>query len=233
MVWIALTLGAGTARAEQTPDAALDRCESGTRDRLHFIEGHLDGARTYANRWWLAWNGVYTGGIVFEGGRAWMADDRGERADHVTSAVKSVIGLTENLLRPPPAKHGTRDLRGIATDSSDGCAQRLARAEEILRENAAESRRERWSWKPHAANLALNLAGALIVAEGFDESSGWTSGALGIAVGEGRIWSYPWQADGALEEYERRFPASGLPSTPETTWRLESWGAGARVVVRY
>ena len=121
----------------------------------------------------------------------------------------------------------------MPTSTPEGCAQRLARAEQILRENAARSRRERRSWIPHAGNLALNLAGAVIVAKAFDESSGWASGALGFAVGEARIWSYPWQARGALTEYERRFPASGVPRPPDTTWRLEPWGAGAQVGVRY
>ena len=149
------------------------------------------------------------------------------------SAVKAGVGLTDNLLRPTPDKDGTRELRTIPTSDAQGCARRLARAEEILRENAADSHKRRFSWKAHAANLGLNLAGALIVAKGFDEPSGWTSGALGLAVGEGRIWSYPWQAPGVLSEYERRFPKSGVPQPPETSWRIEPWGGGVRVVVHY
>ena len=109
------------------------------------------------------------------------------------------IGLAENLIRPPRAKDGTRDLSKIATSTPAGCAQRLARAEEILRENAAQAH-ERISWKAHAGNVALNLAGALVVAEGFgDEKSAWQSGALGFVVGEGRIWSYPWHARSTLD----------------------------------
>jgi hypothetical protein len=229
-----LALGAGTASAGEVADAALDRCDGGTRDRLRFIEGHLDGKRTYAQRWWMGWTTVYTAGIAFEGASAGFADDRGDRAAHIVSAVKAGIGLADNLLRPPPARLGTRELRELSTSTPTDCARRLARAEEILRENAAAARERRFSWKAHAGNVALNLAGALVISEGFgDETKAWQSGALGFVVGEGRIWSYPWHASGALEEYERRFPASGLPPTPETTWRLETWGGGARFVVNY
>jgi hypothetical protein len=234
LAWIALlALPAAAARAVDGADPALDRCDPDTRDRLRFLESHLDEKSTYAERWWIGWTTVYSAGIAVEGARAGLADDAGPRADAIVTAVKAGVGLTDNLLRPPPAKEGTRELHTISTNDADGCARRLARAEEILRENAADSRHRRFSWKAHAGNLALNLAGALIVAEGFDESSGWKSGALGLVVGEGRIWSYPWHAPGALAEYERRFPASGVPRSPATSWRLEPWGNGARLVVQY
>jgi hypothetical protein len=221
------------ADPDRAPAAPRALCESGTEARLRFLEEHLEGRRTYADLWWKGWNTVYAGGIVVEGVRAGLEDDRGERADRIVGAVKSGIGLAQNLWSPPPARLGASELDDLPTDSPEGCAQRLARAEEILRRNAEASHDERRSWIPHLGNLGLNLAGALIVAKGFDERSGWGSGALGFAVGEVRIWSYPWHAGGALEEYERRFPASGVPQGPPTTWRIESWAGGARVVLRY
>jgi len=234
IAWLALlVLPAAVAVADDETDAALARCDRDTGDRLRFLESHLDGSSSYAEGWWLGWTAVYSAGIAVEGARAGRDDDRGARAEAVVSAVKAGVGLADNFLRPPPAKEGARELRAIPTSEPDGCARRLARAEAILRANAADSRHRRFSWKAHAGNLAINLAGALVVAKGFDESSGWASGALGLAVGEGRIWSYPWQAPGALAEYERRFPASGLPPAPKTSWRLEPWGDGARLVVQY
>jgi hypothetical protein len=229
----ALAAASPVGAKERPTDPALERCAGDTGERLRFLERRLDAHRGYADAWWKAWSGVYVGGIVVGGASAGMADDRGERADQIVTAVKAGIGLTRNLLSPPPAREGARELEGIDTSTAAGCAQRLARAQEILQESAAAARRERRSWIPHLANLGLNLAGAVIVAEGFDESSGWTSGAVGFAVGEGRIWSYPWQAGSVLEEYERRFPRSGIPQEPATSWQLESWGGGARFVLRY
>jgi hypothetical protein len=228
-----ISMSALPAAAQPELDPALDRCSGGTRERLVFLETHLDGEQRYAYWWWQGWNGVYVGGMAIQSVRAGFEGDDGEQADLVVSAVKAGIGLTRNLLRPPPAKEGTRELRGLSTATERDCEQRLARAEEILRRNAAAARRERRSWIPHAANLGLNLAGALIVTQGFDEASGWGSAALGFAVGEARIWSYPWRAGGALAEYERRFPASGLPPSPQTSLQVEPWGSGVQVVLRY
>lgn len=222
-----------SAEERRAGDPASERCGGETGERLRFLESRLDGNQRYADLWWKGWTAVYVGGIAVQGTRAGFEDDRGQRADLIVTAAKSGIGLARNLWSPPPARLGASELAGLPTDTAEGCAQRLARAEQVLRRNAQDARDERRSWIPHLANFGLNLAGAVIVAEGFDEQDGWLSGALGFAVGEGRIWSYPWQAGGALEEYERRFPASGVPRPPPTTWHFESWGAGARVTVRY
>jgi len=221
------TLAAGPAA--QAGERRPDRCDADTEQRLQYLEDHLAGGRRYANVWWQTWNGVYGAGIA--GARAGLTGDSGKRADHVVSAVKAGVGLADNLLRPPPARLGASEL--AAAGGEESCAERLGRAEDLLRRNAADARKRRFSWRPHLGNLALNAAGAVIVAEGFDENRGWASGAVGLAVGELRIWSYPWQADGAWKEYQRRFPASGAPQLPPTTWQLESSGEGLRVVVRY
>lgn len=232
IVALGVTLIATPARADEG-QPSFESCPSDTSERLRFLQDHLEGKQTYANRWWVAWNGVYVGGILFEGTRAGLTDDGGERADHIVSAVKSGIGLGRNLWSPPPAREGARAVSAMATDTPAACAERLARSEELLRRNAEDSRKNRFGWRPHAGNLALNLAGGLVVAEGFGENSGWISAAVGAVVGEVRIWSYPWHADGALGEYERRFPASGIPLSPQTSLHIEAWGNGARLVLRY
>jgi len=215
------------------PDPALERCAGDTGARLRFLEASLAGDRRYADLWWKGWSTVFAGGIVVQGTRAGFEGDEGQRADLIVSAAKASIGLARSLWSPPPARLGATELEAMPTATAEDCAERLARAEEILRRNARKTASERRSWIPHAANLGLNLAGAVIVAEGFDEKDGWVSGAIGLAVGEGRIWSYPWQATNALAEYERRFPASGVPHSPPMTWHFESWGAGARLTLRY
>jgi hypothetical protein len=233
VAWLALAASAPAGAQEPPADPALERCAGDTGARLRFLEARLAGDRRYADLWWKGWTGVFVGGIVVQGARAGFEGHEGQRADLIVSAAKSGIGLARSLWSPPPARMGAAELAEMPTATPADCAERLARAEQILRRNAADGASERRSWIPHAANLGLNLAGALIVAEGFDEKDGWVSGAIGFAVGEGRIWSYPWQAGNALAEYERRFPASGVPRTPPVTWHFESWGAGARVSLRY
>jgi hypothetical protein len=102
-------------------------------------------------------------------------------------------------------------MRAVDPVDESACRERLRVGEELLRTNARESE-SRWSWKRHAANVAINVAGALIVAEGFDESRGWRSAGIGIAVGETFTFSHPWKGDDDLAEYERRFESIGVPA---------------------
>lgn len=223
--------GCATLRGEGEPippDPALARCDAESAARLRFLEPRLAAQARYAGRWWWTWNAVYVGGIGYGAAAAGFGDERGERADHAVDAVKSAIGLGRNLLVPPVAREGVEALQTLDPRKPGGCAERLAVAEDLLQRAARQAHRERRSWRAHLGNLALNLAGAIVVAEGFDEGSGWGSGALGFVVGEIRIWTYPWQAERALSEYERRFPrAAGA----RPRWRTESRGERQMLVL--
>jgi hypothetical protein len=208
-------------------------CDRDTRMRLRFLEGRLEHDRIYADRWWKAWNLVFVAGIVLDGTRAGFEHGKGERANLIVEVAKSGIGLVQNLAEPPIAREGARETLGLETKDQHDCELRLAHDEAILRAAAARSHHERRSWESHVSNLMLNVAGALVVAEGFHEGSGWSSGAIGAAVGEIQIWSYPWQAQVALAEYGRRFPGDGVVRAPRRSWRLESFGAGGRLVLRW
>jgi hypothetical protein len=202
-------------------------CDPVARERLHFLEERLDDNETYAERWWWAWNGVYVIGMGFQGTRAGFEDKRGKRADLIASASKAAIGLARNLWAPPIAKLGTDDLPEL----DGGCDRRVQAAEARLREAAEEGQKNRWSWKPHAANLALNLSAGILVAELYEYDFAYVNAGIGIAMGELRIFTFP-QAHHDVDDYERRF-ASGLPKPPETTWRIGPWHQGARLVVNF
>jgi hypothetical protein len=232
VVWFAIACpslpGSGAAQ-EWTPGAP---CAPETTARSRFLEERLEGRRRYAEVWWTGWATVHGLGLVVEGTRAGFENDRGVRANLAVNAVKSSIGLARDFIDPPHAKDGADALRAIPATSPEACEARLARAEELLRRNADEAD-ERYSWKRHLANLGLNLAGAVIVAEAFDEPRGWASGAIGFAVGEVQLWSQPWQARGDWEEYQRRFRAAGSPSAPPTTWRVVPTASGILVMVEF
>lgn len=219
----------GEERGPIAPDPALARCDGESAARLRFLEPRLAAQARYAGRWWWIWNGVYVGGIGYGAAAAGFGDERGERASDAVDAVKSAIGLGRNLLAPPVAREGVEALRAMDPSRPGACAERLAAAEDLLRRAAHQARQERRSWRAHLGNLALNLAGAIVVAEGFDEGSGWSSGALGFVVGEIRIWTYPWQAERALEDYQRRFPRAIGAAAPR--WRIESRGERERLVL--
>jgi hypothetical protein len=185
--------------------------------RLRYLEPRLESHARYAKRWHWTWTGIHAGGLVYGGARAGFEDDRGERANYAVDAVKSAIGLSRDWLRPPTVREAPAALRAIDTGQEGGCEERLAGAEAILKRAAEDAHDERDGWRPHLFNLLLNLTGALVVAEGFDEGSGYGSGALGFVVGEIEIFTYPWHARRTLDDYTRRFPAADV--VPR--WRKE------------
>lgn len=205
LLLVALGLvGVETVRADDT----LARCSAGTGERLRFIEDRLEERRPYAQYWWMGWTGFYGLGTVVQSVRAGLEEDDSKQADLVVSAVKASFGVTRLLIWPPTAKAGAAAMRTVDPQDESACRERLRIGEELLRRNARESE-SRWDWKRHAANVGINVAGALIVAEGWDDPSrGWRSAGIGIAVGEAFTFSHPWKADDDLAEYEQHFGQS-------------------------
>jgi len=230
-ILVALVLAGAVPSAARAAEAAdLSRCEAPTAERLRFIEDSLELRRPYATWWWRGWTGAYGVGMVVQSVRAGTEDTDSRRADAAVGAVKALIGTTRLLFDRPTARLGAEPMQAIAPSGEAACRERLAVGEELLRQNAKQSD-SRWDWKRHAGNVALNVAGAAIVAYGFDdETRGWRSAGIGMGVGEAMILSYPWHGDDDLAEYERRFQGDGAP---RTTLRVVPWGAGARLVLDF
>jgi hypothetical protein len=210
-----------TARAD---DAGYTRCSAGTSERLRFIEDRLEERRPYANYWWIGWTGFYGIGTVVQSVRAGVEDDDSKQADLVVSAAKAVIGTTRLFFWPPTARSGADAMRVVAASDESQCRERLRVGEELLRKNARESKR-RWNWVPHTINIGLNVAGGIIVHEGWDDPSrAWRSAGIGIAVGEAMIFSHPWKADGDLADYESRFGTN-----PDLSPKPISWNVGPQL----
>ncbi len=225
-----LIVGLVPIHAVATEPALLDRCGVDDAARIRFLEERLDQRRSYADLWWKGWTAAYGIGTVVESVQAGLEDDRGRKADYAVSAAKAAFGTTRLLLFPPIARKGADPMRAIEPVDAAACRERLATGEALLRESAHDSE-SRWSWKRHAANVAINVAGGVIVAEGFDESRGWTSMAIGIAVGEAMTFSHPWKADDDLTEYERRF--GGAPPANRVSFTIAPWRQGARILLTF
>lgn len=231
--------GSALHAEEMSSDArrelALRVCDPNDRQRIEFLEERLHGNQTYARRWQHTWNAIYVLGMAFEGTRAGLEEDHGERATSIASAAKSLIGLARGLSAPPVARLGSEGLEDPPLQSAEDCKKRLERAEGRLREAAHETASKRWSWIPHAVNLGLNAGAAVFVAETYEHDPAYWSGLLGLGMGELRLWTYPWQATRDLEDYEARFDENGETklTKPNASWRIEAWSSGARLVVRF
>jgi hypothetical protein len=213
--------------------AMFEQCGGDTAARIRFLEDNLGENRSYARWYYGGWLGFYTVGVGYS---SWGAahNERGEQAVHIVSAVKAVGGIGRMLYWPPNAKEGADPSRNLPASSPGQCRHRLEVAEQTLRLNA-EQAEKRWDWKPHVFNAAIHAAGALIVGEIYNgaRQEAWTSAAVGEVVGEAIIWSFPWQAADVLEEYERRFPKTGLPPEPRVGWGVAPTIGGASVYVRF
>jgi hypothetical protein len=208
----------------------LEHCDANHAERIRFIESRLEQRRTYADYWWKGWTAGYGAGTVVEAVLAGTEDRKGRQADYAVSAAKAAFGTARLILYPPSARLGADPMRAIDPVNDAACQQRLEVGEGLLRQNAKESE-ARWDWKRHLANVAINVAGGLIVAEGFDEDRGWTSMGVGIAVGEAMTFSHPWKSDDDLADYEQRF--AGAPPPSHVSFSIGPWRQGAALRIAF
>jgi hypothetical protein len=206
------------------------RCEPGTRSRLEWLVARLESREYYADLWWRGWISFYGLGVGIQTVRAADEPDDGEQADLVVSAVKALGGVTRLYFTRPTARVGADPVLAQPVTDETVCLRAVEQAEGLLRK-AAEESEHRWRWTPHLMNVGVNLAGALIVTQGWDEDDGWESMAVGIAVGEAMIWSHPWKGGDDLKEYESRFATAG--AEPGPTWALAPYGRGLQFQLRF
>jgi hypothetical protein len=171
----------------------------------------------------MGWTGFYGLGTVVQSVRAGTQGDESKQADLAVSAVKALIGTTRLAFWPPNARRGAEPMHAVAVSDESQCRERLRIGEELMRKNARESN-WRWSWLPLTINVGLNVAGGIIIHEGWDDPSrAWRSAGIGIAVGEAMIFSHPWKAGNDLAEYDSKFGTS-----PDLSPKKISWGVAPR-----
>ena len=172
--------------------------------RLKFLEQRLDAGHTYTKYWQWGWTGAYGLGIAIGTAQAIDTNGKKDRADYIVTAVKSVIGTTRMIVARHPGRHGAEPMREVSGSSREAKLERLMKGEELLQRVAARAE-QRTSWKAHAGNVALNMAGAGFIL-GFGHSTDAAkSFGIGVVVGEANIWSAPKRGIQDLEDYQTRF----------------------------
>jgi hypothetical protein len=233
---------------KNTTHDRLTRNPSGLSDseldaRLAFLEGRLDDGETYAKFWQWGWTGGYGLGVVIGVGQSItccsnkksgpansVKKKRNEqRVTHYVTAAKGAIGTTRMLLMRHPGRHGADAMRAIEGDSREAKLERLAKGEELL-QAVAKSAERRWSWKAHAGNIGLNLAGAGFIFGFGRESDAWESLGIGIGVGTLQILSAPKRGIKDLEDYETRF---GMKTASRFNWSIVPTMSGAALQVTF
>jgi hypothetical protein len=187
--------------------------EQEQRERIHFIQGRLKKQMPEVMAWHVGWTTFYGLGLLVQSGRAVIATSDAEVADNVVGSVKAAIGVVARLARAPDTIKGAHEMERLPEDTPEQRAHKLLVAERLLRRNAEECDRRYNLWA-HGLNLALNIAGGLIIGLAYgDRDRALISAGVGIAVGELSIWSQPWRAKRDLTDYRRRF-VTGLGRAP-------------------
>jgi hypothetical protein len=192
---------AGQESAVTQRDAPLDATEVDARTR--FLIERLDARKRHATLWYRSWFAVYAGGAAFGALRAGLADHEGTRTDSIVSGVKSLVGLTDLLLRPIEARHGADGIRGLPADTPDERLARMQAAEKQLESNAERARHVR-DWRVHLSSLALNLAGGAVLWIGGSPVRAAESVGIGIVASEIAIYTEPVTPAKDWDEYQGR-----------------------------
>ncbi|HYD47079.1 MAG TPA: hypothetical protein VEB21_01960, partial [Terriglobales bacterium] len=150
----------------------------------------------------------------------------------IVGAVKATGGVVSQLIRGSATADGADPVRELPSATAEDRLYRLAVAEHQLRARAKESD-GRFSLLRHGMNVAVNVAGAMIVWQGFEaRTRAWRSAATGIAVGEIMIWTIPWYGRSELEQYEQRHNVR-VPQGPRVSWGIAPSLNGASVQLRF
>lgn len=198
--------------------------------RTDFLIERLEAGQRNAQIWQYGFTTGWSLGVVVGSAQAAATDSADTRVNGIVTATKSVIGVARLLIWPHPGRLGADEVLAMPSGSRDERVARLLAAEQQLvrTANYAEQRTE---WLPHLANVALNAAGAGIIAGIGDETDAIVSGVVGVAAGELLLWTMPWRSGDDLEDYRSRF--GGGPTKPSTSWHFVPHGTGASIVVRF
>ncbi len=203
-------------------DAEIER-------RIAFIESKLDEQEFHAKWWQRGWTGFYATGVVVSSVQAGTTNSADGQADFIASAIKGVGGVARMTLAPHPGRMGAGDIRSMASATRADKERKLAAAESRLLAIAKRSE-QRWSWKAHGFNVALNTVSAGIVWAFADKEAAGRNLGLGIGFGTANILSAPWKGDDYLEEYQTQF--SGRASAG---WNLavRPTAGGAKIELQF
>lgn len=196
--------------------------------RIAYLDNSFNQIQQPYNYWQYGWTSVYavTGAAQLYG--AIDADDSDDSTKNWVGTVKSVGGLALMLIKPVPLVAGYSDYQSMPYNSREEKIARLTKAEKMLEQTAWRSD-DRYTLKPHAMTIGINLLGAAAISAWGDSSDAFASAALGIAIGEAAIWTQPTAADQQWNSYKNHF--NGEESS--ISWHLVPKINGLELVAKF
>lgn len=186
-------------------------------ERLEYIEKALIEGKFTANLWWGGWLGFNAGTMLIFGIKAGIDTTKADMQNDAVSAAQSALGVLGLAISPMVPGYASDRLRELPDSTAEQRREKLARAEELLRESA-EYEIFGWSWVPHVLGVAVGLAGGLTLWLGFKRpiEEGLINFGLAVAVNEAQIWTQPMRAKRDWEAYQLEFGASSQETTSES-----------------
>jgi hypothetical protein len=183
--------GGAAALAEQSDDARLQFVRDVLRDEAERV-------RVWASTWGAAYLLLTVGQIA---AAPVVAED--ERIDWWLGGVNAAVGVAAVLVLPLDVMDAGlvfAEYVAAVSPGADAC-HLLARGERWL-ELGAGDETSGTAWYMHAANVAVNLALALVLGFAFDHwVSAAVSGGVGLAIGEAYLLTQPMGLVDAWDAY--------------------------------
>ena len=213
------------------PASPATEADSRVTARLRSVEQALEAGEPAAQLWWGGWLFGLTTAAAAQGVASLSVSARAQPLYQV-GAVRAAIGAASVVLVPFPAAFAPARLRALPEGTAADRLEKLRLAEHLLRRAAMIERLGR-SWVPRAGALLLNSAGSLWLWLREDRpASAAISFALGMAVGEAKIFTQPTAAIDAAEALlgvDAPAAAGGAARGPALRWAL--WPAPGGVLL--
>ncbi|MBN2159073.1 MAG: hypothetical protein JW807_06740 [Spirochaetes bacterium] len=205
----------------QKQKAAAAINDAQVRERLMYIENALYTAQPHAQAWWYSWISIYAAGTVVQGALAghhwndWKHDhhplytrrvrNRNFAEDMLVGGLTTAVGLGGQLIFLFKPAYLPDRLRAMAADTAAARFDKLAMAEDILRQ-CAKTEKEGWGWMTHVLNLVVNAGAGCVTAFAFKRPiDGLIAFAEGEAISLVNIFSQPMHAVRDLKNYEAKY----------------------------
>jgi hypothetical protein len=175
-------------------------------DRLSWIQNELSADRN-PSRWWLySWTGAFCVLAATQTTILFATSDTHLKQNMGVGAVESLFGIVGMLLTPFESTTAAYSLSALPDISRDEREDKLSKAERLLKKSANDEAFGR-SWLKHVAGFAFNLAGGLVIWQGFHHSlqDGLLNFGIGMAVTEVQIFTQPTRSMHAFDDYRKQY----------------------------